>query len=113
MVVLMAASSVQEFTDQSFEAEVLESAQPVLVDFTAEWCPPCKLLSPTIEKLAGEYAGKAKVGKVDADTNREVLIRYKVEHLPTVLVFRGGEVVGHFRGLRAEKDYRQALDGSA
>jgi len=108
----MATSNVREFTDQNFRSEVLESPQPVLVDFTAEWCPPCKLLAPTIEKLAGDYAGTATIGRIDADANREVLIRYKVDALPTVLVFKAGRVVGQFKGLRAEKVYREALDGA-
>jgi thioredoxin 1 len=102
-----------EFTDQNFEQEVLKADEPVLVDFTASWCPPCKLLGPMIEKLAREYAGKAKIGKLDADSNRDTLIRYKIEALPTVVVFRGGQVVQSMRGLRPERDYRQAIDEAA
>ena len=106
----MANLNLLEFTDQNFEKEVLQATEPVLVDFTAVWCPPCRAIAPTIEKLAIEYAGKAKIGKMDADANRDVLIRYRIEALPTGLVFRNGEVSHQFRGLRTEKDYRDALD---
>jgi thioredoxin 1 len=106
----MANANILEFTDQNFQQEVLQAGEPVLVDFTAVWCPPCRALAPTIEKLANEYAGKAKVGKMDADANRDVLLRYRIEALPTVLVFRGGQVSHQLRGLRSEKDYREALE---
>ncbi len=73
----MASENVQEFTDQNFEAEVLKSDQPVLVDFWAEWCQPCRMLAPTIERIAKDFAGKVKVGKIDTDSNRDVSIKYK------------------------------------
>ena len=104
------SDNVIAFTDSNFEAEVLKSDRPVLVDFTAEWCPPCKVLAPMIDRLAGEYAGRAKVGKLDADENRDTLVKYGVSALPTVIVFRNGEVVGKFQGLRKESDYREVLD---
>ena len=81
----MASENVKEFTDQNFETEVLNSQQPVLVDFWAEWCPPCRALTPTIEKLANDYAGKVKVGKVDTDSNRDISIKYNISSIPTVL----------------------------
>src|ERR1700733_12951788 len=74
----MANANVKEFTDQNFDAEVLKSAQPVLVDFWAEWCMPCRMLAPTIEKLADNYAGKVKVGKVDTDSNRDTAMKYGI-----------------------------------
>jgi thioredoxin 1 len=71
----MASENVKEFTDQNFEQEVLKSQQPVLVDFWAEWCPPCRALTPTIEKLANDYAGKAKVGKIDTEAARNMAVK--------------------------------------
>jgi thioredoxin 1 len=106
----MASENVKEFTDQNFETEVLKSAQPVLVDFWAEWCPPCRALTPTIEKLAKDYAGKVKVGKVDTDSNRDISMKYNISSIPTVLVFKNGQIAQKFVGLRGEKDLRAALD---
>ena len=106
----MASQNVKEFTDQNFEQEVLKSSEPVLVDFWAEWCMPCRMLAPTIEKLAGDYAGKIKVGKVDTDSNRDVAIKYNISAIPTVILFKNGEVAQKFVGLRKEPDFREALD---
>ena len=106
----MASENVQEFTDQNFGEEVLKSSQPVLVDFWAEWCGPCRALAPTIEKLAKDYSGKVKVGKVDTDVNRETAMQYRIESIPTVLLFRNGQVAQKFVGLRREADYKQVLD---
>lgn len=107
----MANANVKEFTDTNFETEVLNSNEPVLVDFWAEWCPPCKALAPTIDKLADSYRGKVKVGKVDTDAAREIAMKYRINSIPTVLVFQGGEVKQTFVGWKNEKDYREALDG--
>jgi thioredoxin 1 len=106
----MASENVKEFTDQNFETEVLNSQQPVLVDFWAEWCPPCRALTPTIEKLANDYAGKVKVGKVDTDSNRDISIKYNISSIPTLLVFKNGQIAQKFVGVRGEKDLRAALD---
>jgi thioredoxin 1 len=106
----MASENVQEFTDQNFGEEVLKSSQPVLVDFWAEWCGPCRALAPTIEKLAKDYSGKVKVGKVDTDVNRETALQYRIESIPTVILFRNGQVAQKFVGLRREADYKQVLD---
>ncbi len=108
----MASENILEITDQNFETEVLQASQPVLVDFWAEWCPPCRALTPTIEKIAKDYAGKAKIGKVDTDANREISIRYGIQNIPTVLIFKNGEITEKFVGLRAERDYRAALDST-
>ena len=106
----MASENVQEFTDDNFKGEVLESSQLVLVDFWAEWCGPCRALAPTIEKIAKDYVGKIKVGKVDTDVNRETALQYRIESIPTVILFKKGEVVQKFVGLRREADYKQVLD---
>src|SRR5215218_7700241 len=106
----MAAENVLELTDQNFESEVLKSDKPVLVDFWAEWCMPCRMLTPTIEKIAGDYVGKVKVGKVDTDSNRDVSIKYGISAIPTVILFRNGQVAQKFVGLRQERDFKEALD---
>ena len=106
----MASENVKEFTDGNFEAEVLKADQPVLVDFWAEWCMPCRMLAPTIDKIAKDYAGKVKVGKVDTDSNRDVSIKYGINAIPTVILFKNGQVAQKFVGLRKEGDFKAALD---
>jgi thioredoxin 1 len=108
----MANENVKEFTDQNFEAEVLQSSQPVLVDFWAEWCMPCRMLAPTIEKIADGYAGRVKVGKLDTDANRDTAMKYGISAIPTVILFKGGQVAQKFVGLRQERDFKEALDAS-
>jgi thioredoxin 1 len=108
----MASENMKEFTDQNFEQEVLKSDKPVLVDFWAEWCMPCRMLAPTIEKIANDYSGKVKVGKLDTDANRDVSIKYGISAIPTVILFRNGEVAEKFVGLRQEKDFKEAIDRS-
>jgi thioredoxin 1 len=109
----MASVNVREFTDSNFETEVLNSEVPVLVDFWAEWCMPCRMLAPTIDKLADSYAGKVKVGKLDTDSNREVAMKYGISAIPTVILFKGGEVAQKFVGLKQEKEFKEALDSAA
>ena len=106
----MAADHIKEFNDQNFETEVLKSTTPVLVDFWAEWCMPCRMLAPTIDKIAKDYAGKVKVGKVDTDSNRDVSIKYGINAIPTVILFKNGQVAQKFVGLRQEKDFKEVLD---
>ena len=95
----MAGKNVREFTNENFENEVLKSDLPVLVDFTATWCGPCKALAPIVEKVADEYEGKIKVGKLDIDEARAVAAKYNVRSVPTVIVFRGGSPTGQHIGL--------------
>jgi thioredoxin 1 len=109
----MASETVLELTDDNFETEVLNADQPVLVDFWAEWCMPCKMLAPTIDELADEYNGKAKVGKIDTDSNRDVTMKYQINAIPTVIVFKGGEVVKKFVGMTDKQDMAEALDEAA
>jgi thioredoxin 1 len=106
----MAGANIIELNDKNFEQEVLKSQTPVLVDFWAEWCMPCRMLAPTIEKIAQDYGSKAKVGKVDTDSNRDISTRYQISAIPTVILFKNGQVVQKFVGLRPDKDFRAALD---
>lgn len=82
-----------ELSDATFEAEVLNSDTPVLVDFWAVWCGPCRMIAPIVEELAGEYDGKLKVGKLDVDSNPKVSMEYGIRSIPTLLIFKGGEIV--------------------
>lgn len=106
----MAAANVVEFTDANFKNEVVDSSVPVLVDFWAEWCMPCRMLAPTIDKIAGEFSGKVKVGKVDTDKNRDISVEYKITAIPTVMIFKGGQVAKKFIGLTNEGNLRDALN---
>ena len=108
----MAGANTLEFTDNNFESDVLKSDQPVLVDFWAEWCMPCKALTPTIDELATEFAGKAKVGKLNTESNNQMPIKYGVQAIPTIMVFKGGQVVKKFVGLTPKRELAAALDGA-
>ena len=94
----MAGQGVLELTDGNFEQEVVKSSQPVLVDFWAEWCMPCRMLAPAIDELAKEFSGKVKVGKVDVDSNRETALKFNIMRIPTVIVFKDGQVVSKLEG---------------
>jgi thioredoxin 1 len=87
-----------EITDANFQKEVLNSDKPVLVDFWAVWCAPCKMVAPVVEELAKEYDGKLKVGKLDVDSNPEVSMKYGIRSIPTLMVFKGGKVVEQIIG---------------
>ena len=106
----MADNNLLLFTDQNFEDEVIQSEVPVMVDFWATWCAPCRMIAPAIEALSGEYGTKVKVGKLDVDNNQEVAMRYRVTSIPTVMVFKGGEVVDTLIGARSRPDYAAAVD---
>jgi thioredoxin 1 len=108
----MASELVSEFTDANFDSEVLKSDQPVLVDFWAEWCGPCKRLAPIIDKLAASYSGRVKVGKVDTDSNYNVAMKYGISSIPTVILFKNGQPVQRIVGLRGEEDFTKVLDES-
>lgn len=106
----MASENVHEFTDSNFQTEVIGSDVPVLVDFWAEWCMPCKMLTPTIEQIANDFAGKVKVGKVDTDSNRDISVKYSIQAIPTVILFQGGEVVKKLVGLKNKTDFEEAIN---
>ena len=92
------SENVIEFNDQNFDSDVLEAGTPVLVDFWAVWCGPCKAIAPIVEEIANDYNGKVKVGKVDVDRNNQVAMRYGIRSIPTLLVFNNGEVVDQIIG---------------
>jgi len=106
----MASDTILELSDDNFESEVLQSDEPVLVDFWAEWCMPCRMLAPTIDEIAEEYNGKAKVGKIDTDANREVTMKFGINAIPTVILFKGGEVAQKFVGMTNKADMTKAIE---
>ena len=99
-------------TDQNFESEVLTSDVPVLVDFWAEWCGPCKMIAPSVEELANEYEGKAKIGKLDVDNNQGIASKYGIRSIPSLLIFKGGEVVEQIVGAVPKNQIQSKLDAS-
>ena len=101
-----------EFTDANFQDEVLNADQPVLVDFWAEWCGPCKMLGPVIDELAGEYEGKAKVGKIDIDNNRDAAVQYGILSIPSIIIVKNGEVVNKFVGISPKDELASAIDAA-
>ena len=100
-----------EITDATFEEVVLKSDKPVMVDFWAAWCGPCRMVGPIIEEVSQEYDGKAVVGKVDVDANQEFAAKYGVRNIPTVLVFKDGEIVSRQVGVSPKKVYTDTIDG--
>jgi thioredoxin 1 len=105
----MAGDNVVSFDDENFESEVLNSDVPVLVDFWAEWCGPCQMLTPVIGELADEYVGKVKVGKVNVDQARQTASQYGIQNIPTVMLFDKGRSVESFVGVRKKGDYQAAI----
>ena len=106
----MASANVATFTDGNFDSDVIKAAQPVLVDFWAEWCGPCRMIGPTIEELAGEYQGKIRVGKLNVDDNPTVTMKYMVRGIPTVILFKGGQIVDQLVGLADKGTLKSMVD---
>ena len=104
------AGNVVELTDETFDSTINGSEQPVVVDFWAPWCGPCKMLSPMIEELSNEYAGKAVIAKVNTDEHREAAMEFGISAIPTIFVFKGGQVARKWVGLTSKKDIAEAID---
>jgi thioredoxin 1 len=105
----VANPNVREFTDANFDSDVIGSDQPVLVDFWAEWCMPCRNLAPIIDAVADELAGTARVGKVDTDKNRNISFKYGITAIPTIIIFSKGQVVKKFVGFKKKDELVAAL----
>jgi thioredoxin 1 len=101
---------VSEVSDQNFDSEVLQSSQPVLVDFWAAWCAPCRMLSPTIEQIATDYEGRAKVVKLNVDDNAETSAKYNIRGIPTLLFFKGGEIRDQLVGATSKDNIARMID---
>jgi thioredoxin 1 len=106
----MASEHTQTFTDGNFDSDVLKSSTPVLVDFWAEWCGPCRAMEPSINALASDYVGKVRVGKLNVDDNPTVTMKYMVRGIPTVILFKGGQVVDQLVGLADKGTLKQMVD---
>ena len=106
----MSAANIVILTDTNFDQEVLKSPTPVLVDFWAEWCGPCKMIAPILDELASEYDGKVKVGKVNIDEFQSIATQYGIRAIPTLLIFKDGEVAEQVVGLRSKRDLKANLD---
>ncbi len=106
----MAASNIVTLTEENFAKEVLQSATPVLVDFWAEWCGPCKMLAPLLDDIASEYDGKVKVGKLNVDEHQGVPSEYGIRAIPTLLLFKQGQVTDQMVGLRSKRDLAASFD---
>ena len=104
------SGNIHEFTDQSFDTDVVQAGIPVLIDFWAVWCGPCKAIAPTIEEIAGDYAGKVKVGKLNVDQNQNTAMQYGVRSIPTLLIMKSGEVVSQIVGAVPKENITKALD---
>lgn len=103
-------SKAEKFTDDSFQEDVLKSEKPVLVDFWAEWCGPCKMIGPVVEEMAGEYEGQAKIGKVNVDENPEISTKYGIRSIPSLLIFKDGEVVDQIVGAVPKSQLKKQLE---
>ncbi|HEY5911554.1 MAG TPA: thioredoxin [Verrucomicrobiae bacterium] len=106
----MASGNIINLTKENFDKEVLQSAQPVLVDFWAEWCGPCKALAPVLDELSEEYAGRVKIAKVNIDDYQELAAKFNIHSIPTLLLFSKGQVAEQLVGLRSKRDLKASFD---
>jgi thioredoxin 1 len=106
----MASPNVVTLTQENFAKEVLESPVPVLVDFWAEWCGPCKMIAPILDELADEYNGKIRIGKLNIDDYQNLAAEYRVSAIPTLLIFRQGQVAEQIVGLKSKRDLKSSFD---
>ncbi|MCK9996313.1 MAG: thioredoxin [Candidatus Krumholzibacteria bacterium] len=105
-------ANIMEFSGDNFETEVVKSDVPVLVDFWAPWCGPCKMITPIIEELAGEFGDKLKIGKINVDNNQDLAAKFGIRGIPTVMLFKGGEVFNSFVGVRPKEDLATAINSA-
>ena len=106
----MAANNIIALTQENFATEVLRSSTPVLADLWAQWCNPCRALTPILDELADEYDGRVKIGKVNTDDQQSLAVQYSITAIPTLLLFHQGQVVDQVRGLKSKRDLKETLD---
>ena len=106
----MSSQNIVTLTGENFDHEVAKSATPVVVDFWAEWCGPCKMIAPMLEQLAIEYSGKVKIGKVNIDQFQQLAVQYRINSIPTLIFFKGGQVVDQVVGAKPMKDLKVKFD---
>ena len=110
MEIDMAGNDTLTFTDSTFDTDVINSEVPVLVDFWAEWCGPCRMMGPTVDQVATEYSGKVKVGKLDVDSNQQTAARYGIRGIPTLLLFKDGKIVEQKVGAIGKPEFQKMLE---